>query len=162
MSAGCHSSVARALAAKARCPGFISRRHHFLSSPMLFQRSTDSNDASCVLSMRCQEVFRCCPFPSCLSSDVATFQWPIAVFTQISSCSCSSRCNNPVVSIDGVIFYFTTYIPCIYTNAVVCSNPCQNGGTCTAPDTCTCVVGWTGTECETGVCTLRTFDEGFT
>ena len=41
-----HSSVARALAAKARCPGFDSRRRHFLCSPKLFQRSTDSNDAN--------------------------------------------------------------------------------------------------------------------
>ena len=41
-----------------------------------------------------------------------------------------------------------------------CKNSCQNGGTCTAPDTCTCVVGWTGTECETGGCSI--FDDMFT
>ena len=28
--------------------------------------------------------------------------------------------------------------------------PCQNGGTCSTPDTCACVVGWTGQLCETG------------
>ena len=30
-----------------------------------------------------------------------------------------------------------------------CTNPCLNGGTCTAPETCTCVLGWTGNQCET-------------
>ena len=40
--------AARVLAAKARCPGF-DFRHHFLSSPMLLQRSTDSNNVDCVL-----------------------------------------------------------------------------------------------------------------
>ena len=34
--------------------------------------------------------------------------------------------------------------------AAVCNSPCQNGGTCTAPDTCTCDVGWTGVQCEAG------------
>ena len=46
---GCCSSVARALAAKARCPGFDSQRRHFLFSPMSFQRSMDSNNIDCVL-----------------------------------------------------------------------------------------------------------------
>ena len=32
----------------------------------------------------------------------------------------------------------------------VCTNPCQNGGTCTVSDTCTCVTGWIGMQCETG------------
>ena len=34
--------------------------------------------------------------------------------------------------------------------AAVCTSPCQNGGTCTAPDTCACDVGWTGMQCERG------------
>ena len=46
---GCRSSVARALATKARCPGFDSRRCHFLFSHMLFSQSMDSNNADCVL-----------------------------------------------------------------------------------------------------------------
>ena len=75
------SSVSRALAAKAQCLGFDSRWHHFLSSPILFQRSTDSNDAGCVLSAHCQEVFERSPLPSCLSSDAVLFQWPSCVYT---------------------------------------------------------------------------------
>ena len=47
-----------------------SWQHHFLFSPMSFQRSTDSNDAGCALSMRCQEVFGLSLLPSCLSSEV--------------------------------------------------------------------------------------------
>ena len=44
-----------------------------------------------------------------------------------------------------------------------CMNHCQNGGTCSAPDTCTCVVGFTGMACETGGCyTISKFDEMFT
>ena len=27
--------------------------------------------------------------------------------------------------------------------------PCQNGGVCTGPNTCTCAAGWTGAQCET-------------
>ena len=38
----------------------------------------------------------------------------------------------------------------IFSLSAICTNPCQNGGTCTAPETCTCDVGWTGVQCETG------------
>ena len=31
-----------------------------------------------------------------------------------------------------------------------CAGGCQNGGTCTLPDVCTCAPGWTGTNCELG------------
>ena len=44
-----------------------------------------------------------------------------------------------------VIFSFIAYL-----SAAVCTSSCQNGGTCTAPDTCTCDVGWMGAQCETG------------
>ena len=38
------------------------------------------------------------------------------------------------------------------TNYIVtsCCSPCQNGGTCTGVDTCTCATGWTGVLCEAG------------
>ncbi|CAF1480508.1 unnamed protein product, partial [Adineta steineri] len=29
----------------------------------------------------------------------------------------------------------------------VCTGGCQNGGTCTAPDTCICATGWSGASC---------------
>ena len=32
--------------------------------------------------------------------------------------------------------------------AAVCLVPCVNGGTCSAPDTCTCPDGFTGDTCE--------------
>lgn len=34
---------------------------------------------------------------------------------------------------------------------VVCTSACLNGGTCTGPNTCTCVSGWSGATC--GTCT---------
>ena len=37
-----------------------------------------------------------------------------------------------------------------YNWIAVCSIPCQNGGSCTIPDTCECLPGWTGGHCETG------------
>ncbi|CAF4375127.1 unnamed protein product, partial [Adineta steineri] len=32
----------------------------------------------------------------------------------------------------------------------VCTNGCDNGGTCTAPDTCICATGWSGATCTIG------------
>ena len=32
-----------------------------------------------------------------------------------------------------------------------CTEPCQNGGNCTGPDTCSCAEGWTGKDCNTDV-----------
>ena len=32
----------------------------------------------------------------------------------------------------------------------VCRIPCQNGGSCTNPDTCECLPGWTGGQCQIG------------
>lgn len=36
--------------------------------------------------------------------------------------------------------------------SAVCSKVCENGGRCTAPETCTCQDGWTGDDCTTPVC----------
>ena len=30
-----------------------------------------------------------------------------------------------------------------------CATSCQNGGTCTGPNRCTCPSGWTGSNCQT-------------
>ena len=51
----------------------------------------------------------------------------------------------------NVGFWFYHYLySCVCYNTAVCSPPCENGGTCSAPDTCTCDIGFTGTECGTG------------
>ena len=31
-----------------------------------------------------------------------------------------------------------------------CTGGCQNGGTCSSPDVCTCAPGWAGSDCGTG------------
>ena len=42
--------------------------------------------------------------------------------------------------------------PCIlqYILLALCSPGCENGGTCTAPDTCDCVTGYSGDRCQNG------------
>ena len=42
----------------------------------------------------------------------------------------------------------------------VCASPCENKGTCSAPDTCTCVHGWGGGQCQTPVCATTCGDHG--
>ena len=59
---------------------------------------------------------------------------------------CSRMLNNGLFCC--VNKYLDGFIP--HSIIATCTNPCQNGGTCTAPDTCTCDVGWTGMQCETG------------
>jgi sulfatase modifying factor 1 len=34
----------------------------------------------------------------------------------------------------------------------ICAEDCQNGGTCSAPNKCTCASGWSGNTCATPVC----------
>ena len=33
-----------------------------------------------------------------------------------------------------------------------CPQGCHNNGTCVSPYTCVCNAGWTGTDCNTGLC----------
>ena len=44
-----------------------------------------------------------------------------------------------------------------FTCAAICTSTCQNGGTCTAPEVCTCTDGWTGMQCESGMYTKSAF-----
>ncbi len=39
------------------------------------------------------------------------------------------------------VFFFST---------AICSPACQNGGTCTSPDSCSCPDGWAGSDCSEG------------
>lgn len=39
---------------------------------------------------------------------------------------------------------------CPFLSIAICSTPCQNGGMCTAPNTCSCTAGWTGSVCHEG------------
>ena len=50
------------------------------------------------------------------------------------------------LAMHGCDYSWTSYHPIV----ALCTSPCQNGGTCTGVDTCTCVTGWTGVLCETG------------
>ena len=34
--------------------------------------------------------------------------------------------------------------------SAVCTPSCENGGTCTSPNTCTCQNGWSGDSCTNG------------
>lgn len=36
---------------------------------------------------------------------------------------------------------------------------CANGGNCTAPDVCSCALGWVGFDCRTPVCTQGYYEE---
>ena len=42
----------------------------------------------------------------------------------------------------------TAFLSSLFSSAV-CASACQNGGSCTAPNTCTCTSQWTGSTCAT-------------
>ena len=48
-----------------------------------------------------------------------------------------------------------------YNNTAICSSPCGTNKQCTAPDTCTCVSGWTGSDCLTRMFTNIYFKSMF-
>ena len=55
-----------------------------------------------------------------------------------------------VCSVIKLIWVSEHHCGFLFSMIATCMNPCQNGGTCAAPDTCTCDMGWTGMQCETG------------
>ena len=36
--------------------------------------------------------------------------------------------------------------------SAICDPGCENGGTCSAPDECSCTAGWSGDTCAQGKC----------
>ena len=58
------------------------------------------------------------------------------------------RADLVFASLSFILWYF------VFAYTAVCTSPCQNGGTCTAPNTCTCAPGWSGSQCTTGTLLL--------
>ena len=69
----------------------------------------------------------------------------VIVLLDIQALNVKHVCNNFCTRnrcIHVCLFFF------LYVLAI-CSLACQNGGTCSAPDTCDCILGYNGTVCET-------------
>ena len=43
---------------------------------------------------------------------------------------------------------FKLWWPLQFDISAICTNPCMNGGVCSAPNTCTCASGWEGSTCD--------------
>ena len=48
-------------------------------------------------------------------------------------------------------WHYFTHLCLSFLLKAICSETCQNGGTCSSPDTCSCVHGWTGNTCSDGL-----------
>ena len=40
----------------------------------------------------------------------------------------------------------------LYATSAICDPACENGGTCSAPNECSCPAGWSGDTCAQGKC----------
>ena len=60
------------------------------------------------------------------------------------------QCSGALFAIHSLLSNAMNVLIAIFSLSATCTNPCLNGGTCTAPETCTCIVGWTGVQCDTG------------
>ena len=47
--------------------------------------------------------------------------------------------------------YLSDPIILCYLNTAICDTQCDTNMECTAPNTCTCMTGWTGNDCLTGI-----------
>ena len=56
---------------------------------------------------------------------------------------------NSVTVIETDSMNVPTYTICLILD--ICDPACENGGTCTAPDTCECLAGYSGDRCENGM-----------
>ena len=72
--------------------------------------------------------------------------------TIMSSSLYVSRVDHCILAYRRVQLYDYIHFPAI------CEQSCLNGGTCTAPDVCTCRSGWTGSRCERGVYLVSFYD----
>jgi len=54
----------------------------------------------------------------------------------------------PDVKLVSRSFSFTCQIRLCFLSTAICTNPCQNGGTCIAPETCQCSEFLGGPTCE--------------
>ena len=49
-----------------------------------------------------------------------------------------------------IIQYTSSYSYINFAHTLAVCSVCYNGGTCIAPETCSCISGWTGSTCNTG------------
>ena len=54
------------------------------------------------------------------------------------------HCDPVLANTTALLLFFSCF-------SAICTLACQNGGTCSAPDTCICASGWTGQSCEEGI-----------
>ena len=48
-------------------------------------------------------------------------------------------------------FVPSTYTYILHYTLAICDPVCENGGTCTAPDTCVCPPEYSGEQCQRGI-----------
>ena len=65
---------------------------------------------------------------------------------------CRGLANQNLCNVSSPATY--SQLQSIYTSlqTPTCASPCQNGGTCSGVNTCTCAAGWTDAQCQTPTC----------
>ena len=76
----------------------------------------------------------------------------IHTFCKSKHLACYSKqySNDPQTS--NFTFHCSNNTNVFHWFTAVCTQACQNGGICSAPDSCSCVNGWSGQLCEEGNC----------